>query len=123
MTRREWVFLRLRSLPGSTIVRGMQSPLSYRHRLITEDDLGFIRRLVADHPGASRWALSRKLCEAWSWVQANGTLRDMVCRGMMLMLRKRSANPSIHPNLKLRTLRPLQRQVRRGDHGSRAAGA
>ena len=76
MTRREWVSLRLRSLPGSTIVRGMQSPLSYRHRLITEDDLVFIRRLVADHPGASRWALSRKLCEAWNWVQANGTLRD-----------------------------------------------
>ena len=37
----------LRSLRGSTIVRGMQSPLSYRHRLITEDDLVFIRRLVA----------------------------------------------------------------------------
>ena len=66
----------------------MQSPLSYRHRLITEDDLVFIRRLVADHPGARRWALSRKLCEAWNWVQANGALRDMVCRGMMLMLHR-----------------------------------
>ena len=66
----------------------MQSPLSYRHRLITEDDLVFIRRLVADHPGASRWALSTKLCEAWNWVQANGALRDMVCRGMMLMLHR-----------------------------------
>ena len=88
MTRREWVFLRLRSRPGSAIVRGMQSPLSYRHRLITEDDLVFIRRLVADHPGASRWALSKQLCEAWNWVQANGALRDMVCRGMMLMLHR-----------------------------------
>ena len=37
--------------------------------------------------------------------------------------RKRSANPSTHPMLKLRTLRPLQRAVGRGDHGSRTAGA
>ena len=62
--------------------------LSYRHRVITEDDLVFIRRLIAENPECSRWRLSRKLCEAWSWVQANGALRDMVCRGMMLMLRR-----------------------------------
>ena len=30
-----------------------------------------------------------RLCEAWNWVQANGALRDMVCRGMMLMLHRR----------------------------------
>jgi Domain of unknown function (DUF4338) len=66
----------------------MQSPLSYRHRVITDDDLVFIRKLVAEHPGLSRWALSKKLCVAWNWVQANGALRDMVCRGMMLMLHR-----------------------------------
>jgi hypothetical protein len=64
----------------------MQSPLSYRHRVITDEDLVFIRKLIADHPDSSRWALSKKLCEAWGWVQSNGALRDMVCRGMMLML-------------------------------------
>jgi len=66
----------------------MQSPLSYRHRVITDDDLVFIRKLICEHPGSSRWALSKKLCEAWNWVQANGALRDMVCRGMMLMLHR-----------------------------------
>jgi hypothetical protein len=66
----------------------MQRPLSYRHRVITDDDLVFIRRLIAENPGLSRRALSLKLCEAWSWVQANGALRDMVCRGMMLMLHR-----------------------------------
>jgi len=66
----------------------MQNTLSYRHRAITEADLVFIRRLIAEHPGASRWSLSRKLCEAWNWVQANGALRDMVCRGLMLMLHR-----------------------------------
>jgi len=64
----------------------MHGTLSYRHRLITDDDLVFIRRLIADNPGCSRWTLSHKLCEAWNWVQPNGAPRDMVCRGMMLML-------------------------------------
>ena len=67
----------------------MQEPLSYRHRTITEDDLAFIRKLIADHPSLSRWKLSKKLCEAWNWVQANGAMRDMVCRSMMLMLHRR----------------------------------
>ena len=66
----------------------MQSTLSYRHRVITDQDLVFIRNLIAQHPGASRWGLSKKLCVAWNWVQANGALRDMVCRGLMLMLHR-----------------------------------
>ena len=66
----------------------MPEPLIYRHRVVTDDDIVFIRKLIADHPGASRKALSRKLCEAWNWVQANGALRDMVCRGLMLMLHR-----------------------------------
>lgn len=66
----------------------MQRTLSYRHRAITDDDVVFIRKLIAEHPDSSRWGLSKKLCEAWNWVQANGALRDMVCRGLMLMLHR-----------------------------------
>jgi hypothetical protein len=66
----------------------MPNTLSYRHRVITDADIVFIRRFIADHSGASRWALSRKLCQAWNWVQANGALRDMACRGLMLMLHR-----------------------------------
>jgi hypothetical protein len=66
----------------------MQGPLSYRHRLITDADLVFIRWLIAENPQCSRRRLSEKLCRAWNWVQPNGALRDMVCRGMMLMLHR-----------------------------------
>jgi hypothetical protein len=59
--------------------------LSHRHRVITADDLVFIRRLIAQNPGSSQRDLS-KLCQAWNWVQPNGALRDMVCRSMMLKL-------------------------------------
>lgn len=66
----------------------MQTPLSYRHRVLTDSDVAFIRALIAEHPGASRRELSKRLCEAWNWVQANGALRDMVCRGLMLRLHR-----------------------------------
>src|SRR6185436_19861008 len=60
----------------------------YRGRTVTTEDIDFIRRLVAEHPAASRRRLSEKLCEAWQWKQANGALRDMVCRGLLLMLHR-----------------------------------
>jgi len=66
----------------------MQTRLSYRHRALTDSDVAFIRALIAEHPGVSRRELSKRLCEAWNWVQANGALRDMVCRGLMLRLHR-----------------------------------
>ena len=62
--------------------------MKYRGRVVTPADVRFIREVIAANPGASRRALSRKLCEAWGWVQPNGELRDMVCRGMMLALHR-----------------------------------
>src|ERR1035437_226078 len=60
----------------------------YRGREISQQDIVSIRALIERHPGQSRRALSTKLCEAWQWRQANGALRDMVCRGLLLMLER-----------------------------------
>jgi hypothetical protein len=62
--------------------------LQYRGRKITPPDVGFVRQLIAEHPDASRNRLSILLCEAWDWRQANGQLRDMVCRSLMLELHR-----------------------------------
>lgn len=62
--------------------------LSYRGRLIRETDVVFLRELIAQNPALSRRRLSVKVCEAWQWVQSNGQLRDMVCRGLMLALHR-----------------------------------
>jgi Domain of unknown function (DUF4338) len=62
--------------------------LRYRGRNVSEQDILYIRELIAAHPGASRRTLSTKLCEAWQWRQSNGALRDMVCRGLLLMLHR-----------------------------------
>jgi hypothetical protein len=58
----------------------------YRGRSITGEEIAFIRQLILDRPELSRWKLSRELCEAWHWKQPNGALRDMVCRGLLLLL-------------------------------------
>jgi hypothetical protein len=64
----------------------MEVALKYRGREVTAGEVAFIRTLIAEHPAASRRALSKKLCEAWHWVQPNGAPRDMVCRSLMLEL-------------------------------------
>ena len=61
---------------------------AYRGRTVTDADVAFIQELIAAHPHLSRRALSRKLCEAWNWVQANGRSCDMICRGLMLALHR-----------------------------------
>src|SRR5208283_4280296 len=65
---------------------GMPAPWRHRGRDISEEEIVFIRRLIAEHAGVSRRALSQKLCAAWQWKQANGAPRDMVCRGFLLRL-------------------------------------
>jgi hypothetical protein len=58
----------------------------FRGRDISGAEIAFLRQLIYDHPELSRYALSRKICEVWQWKQANGALRDMVCRGLLLLL-------------------------------------
>ena len=66
----------------------MEAIHTYRGRAVTAADIEFIEELIAANPGASRRALSKKLCEAWDWHQANGQLSDMVCRSLMLALHR-----------------------------------
>src|SRR5437867_2469809 len=83
----------------------MDVVLKYRGRMIRESDLPIIRALIEENPTASRRELSRKLCEAWNWIQPNGALCDMVCRGAMLALER--AEYIALPPIKWRPLNPL----------------
>ena len=84
--------------------------LKYRGRVVTAEDILYIRELIAAHPRASRRRLSEKLCEAWQWKQANGALRDMVCRGLLLMLDR--AGEIELPAVKFVPANPLVRRTR-----------
>jgi hypothetical protein len=62
--------------------------LRYRGKDITAHEVEFIKDFIAQNPALSRRALSTHLCQVWNWVQANGRLRSMVCRGLMLALHR-----------------------------------
>jgi hypothetical protein len=79
----------------------MSVEIKYRGKTVTAEDIDFIKRLIADNPNDSRRPLSVKLCREWNWVQANGAYRDMVCRGLMLLLHR-----SGHIELPARKLKP-----------------
>ena len=66
----------------------MDLGIKYRGKIATTEDVAFINNLIEAHPNDSRRALSVRLCKAWNWVQPNGALRDMVCRGFMLELHR-----------------------------------
>lgn len=82
----------------------------YRGRVITAQDLEFIREFIGQHPSLSRRRLSAQLCEAWQWKQANGALCDMVCRGLLLMLHR--AGEIELPPVRQMSLNPFVRRVR-----------
>jgi hypothetical protein len=84
--------------------------LNYRGRAISNEDILYIREMIALHPGESRRTLSKKLCEAWQWKQANGALRDMVCRSLLLVL-DRAGHIELPP-VKFVPHNPLARRAR-----------
>jgi len=88
----------------------MNEPLSYRGRTIGADAIALIRSIIAQNPRASRRKLSVLLCQAWDWRQANGAWRDMVCRGLMLMLH-RAGHIELPPKRQSPT-NPLARRVK-----------
>src|SRR4051812_6148383 len=82
----------------------------YRGREIAAEDILDIRALIEQHPTDSRRKLSTRLCEAWDWRQSNGALRDMVCRGLLLMLER--AGQIALPPVTYKRHNPLARRSR-----------
>ena len=88
----------------------MEIVLKHRGRAVGESDLAVIRGVIAENPEASRRKLSRKVCEAWNWVQPNGAPCDMVCRGLMLAL-DRAGHVTLPP-VRWRPPNPLAKRPR-----------
>jgi hypothetical protein len=58
-------------------------------RAIGAAEVEAIRALMVAHPEASRFGLSRLLCEAWNWRTATGQLKDMAARSLLLKVEAR----------------------------------
>lgn len=66
----------------------MKINFKYQGRITTTEDISFINKFIVNNPEYSRFKLSKELCKLWNWVQANGTLRDQLCRSFMLALER-----------------------------------
>ena len=64
----------------------MEAITTYRSRTISQSDLDVINQIISTHPDHSRRFISQEVCRRWNWRQANGHLKDMVCRSLLLLL-------------------------------------
>lgn len=59
-----------------------------RGREISNEDVTAIRNLIKEYFLKGRNYISRQLANYWQWYQANGQLKDMSCRYILLFLEK-----------------------------------
>jgi hypothetical protein len=69
-------------------LQAVECLLRYRGKDYTAQEVQEVQELITRHPALSRRRLSEELCRHWNWVQPNGQLRSMVCRGLMLALHR-----------------------------------
>lgn len=79
----------------------MEIVTTYRRRDITDGDVDIIRQIIAAYPSGSRRFISQEVCRAWEWRQANGALKDMVCRSLLLLLQSQGLIKLPPPKCKL----------------------
>ncbi len=58
-------------------------------RIITADEIGLIRGLMVEHRDWGRTRLSQELCRRWDWGNAQGRIKDMAARTLLLKLERR----------------------------------
>lgn len=68
---------------------GGERVLRYRNRDIYFSDIEFIKRTIRSFGRSGRKAISRVLCELWDWRGADGGLKDLACRDLLLRLEER----------------------------------
>ena len=67
----------------------MNGAIRYRGKIFDPGEIDEIREVIGAHRGRSRWFISGELCRRWGWTQANGVLKDIISRGLLLHLEAR----------------------------------
>jgi hypothetical protein len=64
----------------------MEETWTLQGRRITRTDIDNIRQLMAENPAFGRSRLSQEICHLWDWKNAQGQIKDMACRALLLKL-------------------------------------
>ncbi len=79
-------------------------------RIVTLEDIQFIKKLLADNPRWHRTKLSQELCKIWNWRASNGQIKDIACRTFLLKLEK-LGHITLPPQIK-----PVNNSLRNKSH-------
>jgi len=66
----------------------MNKTIIIQGRKIAPEDIELINKLIDTNPSWGRTRLSKELCILWNFKSANGNLKDMACRNLLLKLEK-----------------------------------
>jgi len=66
----------------------MNKTIIIQGRRIVPEDIELIKKLIDTNPSWGRTRLSKELCILWDHRSANGNLKDMACRSLLLKLEK-----------------------------------
>ncbi len=61
----------------------MEEWIRYRGKNYPLREIDEIREVIAAHGDKSGRFISREIGREWDWVQPNGVLKDMICRGLI----------------------------------------
>jgi hypothetical protein len=67
----------------------MAQAMVIQGRKITDGEIALIRDLMAQHRDWGRTRLSEELCRCWNWRNAQGRIKDMAARTLLLKLERR----------------------------------
>ena len=67
----------------------MAQAMVIQGRNITDGEIALIRDLMAEHRDWGRTRLSEELCRCWNWRNAQGRIKDMAARTLLLKLERR----------------------------------
>ncbi|WP_201774599.1 Druantia anti-phage system protein DruA [Kiritimatiella glycovorans] len=67
----------------------MAQAMVIQGRRITDGEIALIRDLMAEHRDWGRTRLSEELCRCWNWRNAQGRIKDMAARSLLLKLERR----------------------------------
>lgn len=96
--------------------------MKYCGRQFEPSEVEFIRSLIAEQPGISRYKLSLLTCEQLNWRRQDGRLKDMSCRVALLRMqadgllelpkarRSRPVTYGHHPDIEAEVVPPLEIQ-------------
>ncbi len=87
----------------------------YSGRVFGPQEIEQVRAIIRTHPKASRQQLSYRVCEAFDWRKADGSLKDMSCRVALLRLHREGLIELPAPQHRVNPCRSFTRRTPQGE--------